>query len=401
MKVLLNDGLNKEGIQLFEEAGIQTDTRKRNLSSLVQEVEEFDALIVRSATQVTPEVIRAGAEGKLKIIGRSGVGYENVDLEAAIEYGVVVKNAPSGNTNATAELALGLMYSLSRNIARADALSRSGFWKKKDLKGAELSHKTLGIIGCGRIGQRLSELVNAYMTVIGYDPDLERVMARFPESRITYKSKDEVLAEADYVSIHTAGNGVVVGEREIALMKPSAYLINVARGEYVDERALYEALKNGRLAGAGIDVYSREPEKDATDTPNFNSPFGDLPNVVLTQHQGASTDRAQQKTSEEIANVVIDYLLRGDFSNAVNAGETIQAERRQVYPLFVHHSDVPGAFATIDGVLAANKINIRENPSRQIGRNGEVVTVYLLHQQVGEGALTQLRGLDMVHSAKM
>lgn len=401
MRVLLNDGLEKEGIQLFEAAGIQIDTNKRDPFSLLRVIGEFDALIVRSATEVTPELIRVGAEGNLKAIGRAGVGYENVDVDAATRYGVVVKNAPSGNTNSTAELAHGLMYAVSRNIARADMLSREGYWRKKELAGVELSHKTLSIIGCGRIGQRLSELVSGNMTVIGYDPNLEVVITKFPESRIVYQPKDDVLRQADYISVHVTGNDVVIGEREISLLKPGVYVINVARGECIDQQVLYEALQSRRIAGAGLDVHAVEPQRDATNAPNFNSLFKGLDNVVLTQHLGASTDRAQKQTAEEIARVVIGYLLRGDFSNAVNAGATIESERKPVYPLFIHHHDVPGAFASIDRVLAANNINIRENPSRQIGRNGEVATVYLLHQKVGEGILGQLRALEGVYRARI
>ena len=400
MKVLLNDGMDNAGLELFEKAGIATDTRKRNPEELAREIGEFDALGVRSATKVTRDIIMAGSEGNLVMIARAGVGIDNVDVEAASEYHVLVKIAPNGNTNPTAEMALGLMYDVSRNISRSDALLRAGYWRKKQAKGVELSGKTLGIIGCGRIGQRLSELVRPYMTVIGYDPNLDDVKVKFPNSTVLYMPKDEVIARADYLSLHAGGNAVIIGQPEIDLMKPTAYLINASRGKYVDEQILYTALKEHRIAGAGIDVHSSEPTNDAANNPNFKSVFSGLENVVLTPHSGASTDSGERATSIETAEIMIGLLLRGDYSNAVNAGATVQQESKPTYTLFVTHRDVPGAFADISRVLGNNGINIRENPSRQLGRNGSVLTTYHVHQRVGEGVLAQLKQLDIVHTAK-
>ena len=213
MKVLLNDGLEKEGLKLFQDAGIETDTQKRDQNKLIADVGQFDALIVRSATKVTREVIEAGAKGKLKIIGRAGVGYDNIDVEAASENGIVVKSAPYGSTNAVAELTIGLMLAISRNTPQAHHSLKNGVWKKGKFKGTELSYKTLGILGCGRIGQRLAEIARRGfdMEVIGYDikPCLE--------SGIKFMTKQEVLAKADYVSIHTGGKEVVIGEKELSL----------------------------------------------------------------------------------------------------------------------------------------------------------------------------------------
>ena len=201
MKVLLNDGLEKEGLQLFQDAGIETDKQKRDPKTLVTEIGNFDALVVRSATKVTREVIEAGAKGKLKIIGRAGVGVDNIDLEAASEYGIVVKSAPSGNTNAVAELALALMLSLSRNVPQAHLTLKKGVWSKEKLKGTEMSHKTLGLLGCGRIGQRLATIAHRGfdMDIIGFD------IKPCPESGISFLTKEEVLKKADYISIHTGG----------------------------------------------------------------------------------------------------------------------------------------------------------------------------------------------------
>ena len=378
MKALLNDGLEKEGLKLFQDAGIETDTQKRDQNKLIADVGQFDALIVRSATKVTREVIEAGARGKLKIIGRAGVGYDNIDVEAASENGIVVKSAPYGSTNAVAELTIGLMLGISRNTPQAHHSLKTGVWKKEKFKGTELSYKTLGILGCGRIGQRLAEIARRGfdMEVIGYDikPCLE--------SGIKFVTKQEVLAKADYISIHTGGKEQVVGEKELPLMKPTAYLVNTSRGSNIDEQALYMALKENKIAGAALDVYNDEPKSEGDE---FKSKLKELDNVVLSSHLGASTIEAQRETSTEIARVVSSYLLGGDFANAVNAGESIELEEIPVYTLFIHHRDVPGVFANIDKVLADNEINIRANYSRQIGNSGYAISVYVLHKKVSSG----------------
>lgn len=393
MKVLLNDGLEKEGLQLFQEAGIETDTKKRDPQTLVKEIGQFDALVVRSATKVTREVIEAGAKGKLKIIGRAGVGVDNIDLEAASECGLVIKAAPSGNTNAVAELAIGLMLSLSRNIPQSHLTLKNGVWSKQKLKGTEMRHKTLGLLGCGRIGQKLAHIAHHgfEMEIIGYDikPCLE--------SGIIFLSKEEVLQQADYISIHTGGKEVIVGEKEFALMKPTAYLINTSRGQNIDQNALYQALKEKKIAGAGLDVYVEEPKGEGAE---FKSQFLDLDNVVFSAHLGASTIEAQRETAIEMARVVCSYLLGGDFANAVNAGESIELEDRPVYTLFIHHRDVPGVFANIDKVLADNDINIRANYSRQIGKSGYAVSVYVVHKCVTPQIVDTLKSLPNVKDVK-
>ncbi len=393
MKVLLNDGLEKEGLQIFQDAGIETDMRKRDLPSLIADIGEFDALIVRSATKVTREVIEAGAKGKLKIVGRAGVGYDNIDVDAASEYGIVVKTAPYGNTNAVAELTLGLILSVSRNIPQAHKTLKQGVWEKGKLKGTELSYKTLGVLGCGKIGQRVAELARRGfdMEVIGYD------ICPYAETKIKYLSKEEVLKQADYITIHTGGKAVIIGEKELSVMKPTAYLINTSRGSNIDEQALYNALKEGKLAGAALDVYVDEPKAEGAE---FNSKLRELDNVILSSHLGASTVEAQRETSIEMARVVSGYLLGGDFTSAVNAGESIELEEQAVYTLFIHHRDVPGVFANIDKVLADNDINIRANYSRQIGKSGYATSVYVIHKQVDTGIIKKLKAIENVCNVK-
>jgi D-3-phosphoglycerate dehydrogenase len=394
MKVLLNDGLEKEGLKLFQEAGIETDTKKRDLAALVAEVGQFDALVVRSATKVTREVLEAGAKGKLKIVGRAGVGFDNIDAAAASEFGIVVKIAPYGSTNAVAELAIDLMLCISRNTAQAHYSLKGGVWKKDKLKGKELAYKTLGLLGCGRIGQKVAQIAKRgfEMEVIGYDikPCLE--------SGIKFMSKEEVLAKADYISIHTGGKDAVIGEKEFALIKPTAYVINTSRGSNIDPQALYKALKEGRIAGAATDVYKEEPKADGVE---FKDQLRELDNIVLSSHLGASTAEAQRETSTEIAKVVSSYLLGGDFTNAVNAGESIEVEEKTVHTLFIHHRDVPGVFANIDKVLADNDINIRANYSRQIGNSGYAISVYVLHKKVDHKVLEVLKKIDNVCDVKV
>lgn len=389
MKVLLNDGLEKEGLQIFQQAGLETDTKKRDPKALVTEIGDFDALVVRSATKVTREVLEAGAKGKLKIVGRSGVGYDNIDVEAASEFGVVVKSAPYGSTNAVAELALGMILSVSRNIPQAHLALKSGVWSKDKLKGRELAFKTLGLLGCGRIGQKVAQLAHRGfdMEVIGYD------IRPCPESGIKFLPKEEVLKKADYISIHTGGKECLIGEKELALMKQTAYVINTSRGPNIDEGALFKALKEKKIAGAAIDVYSEEPKGEGA---AFQNELRELENVVFTSHLGASTVEAQRETSTEIARVVSGYLLGGDFTNAVNAGESIELEEKPVYTLFIHHRDVPGVFANIDKVLADNDINIRANYSRQIGKSGYAISVYVIHKKVSAKTVEVLRKVSNV-----
>ena len=393
MKVLSNDNLAIEGIKVFEDLGIKTDTSKRDLNALIRDIGEFDALIVRSGTKVTREVLEAGARGRLKIVGRAGVGFDNIDVEAASENGIVVKCALYGNTNAVAELTICLMLNISRNIPQAYRSLKEGKWKKAEFKGTELSYKTLGILGCGKIGQRVGELARRGfdMEVIGFD------ICPCVESTLKYVSKEEVLSKADYVSIHTGGKSIIISEKELSLMKPTAYLINTSRGSNVDEEALYKALKEGRIAGAAVDVYTEEPRVEGAE---FESKLRELENVIFSSHLGASTIEAQRDTSVEIARVVAKYLCGGDFTSSVNAGESIEFEEKPVYTLFIHHRDVPGVFANIDKVLAENDINIRANYSRQIGKSGYAISVYVLHKKVPPKIIETLKSIDNIRNVK-
>jgi len=396
VKVLLNDGLEQQGLKVFQDAGIETDTKKRDLNGLLAEIGQFDALVVRSATKVTREIIAAGAKGNLKVIGRAGVGYDNIDAAAASEYGIVVKIAPYGSTNAVAELAVDLMLSISRNTPQAHSSLKNGVWLKKKFEGTELAYKTLGIIGCGRIGQKLAGIAKRGfdMDILGYD--LYFNQDNSGGSGIKFVSKEEILKKSDYISIHTGGKDVILGEKDFAQMKPTAFIINTSRGNNIDQTALYFALKEKKIGGYATDVYTNEPK---TEGEPFNDKLKELDNVVLSSHLGASTVEAQVETSTEIARVLSSYLLCGDFVNAVNAGENIEVEEKCVFTLFVHHKDVPGVFANIDKVLAENNINIRANYSRQIN-TGYAISIYVLHHQVTSEIITQLKAIPNVCNAK-
>jgi D-3-phosphoglycerate dehydrogenase len=286
------------------------------------------------------------------------------------------------------------MLSISRNTPQAHCTLKNSLWKKEKLKGTELAYKTLGIFGCGRIGQKVAQIAKRGfdMEVLGYDikPCLE--------SGIKFLSKEEVLAKADYISIHTGGKDVIIDEKEFSQMKKTAYLINTSRGSNVNEQALYKALKEGKIAGAALDVYPDEPKAEGAE---FKSKLKQLDNVVLSSHLGASTIEAQRETSTEIARVISGYLLGGDFTNAVNAGENIEVEEKSVYTLFIHHRDVPGVFANIDKVLAGNDINIRANYSRQIGNSGYAISVYVLHKKVEPRTIEVLKKIENVCDVKV
>ncbi len=389
MKILANDGLVDEGVQYLRKHGFNVDTTKRDHEDLLGEIGEFDALLVRSATKVTRDVIEAGAkgEGRLKIVGRGGVGTDNIDLEAAKKWGVIVKFAPNGNTNATAEHALGLMLAAARKVPYAHHTLKNGIWHKKKFRGNELAGKTLGVIGCGRIGQALAGKARGLgMKCVGFD------IYRSLESNVEYlDSKEEVLKTADFVSLHTGGNDVVIGEAELALMKPTAYLVNASRGKNVSEDALYEALRTGVIAGAALDTYENEPKREGEP---FRSKLIELDNIVLSAHLGASTINASRRTGLEIAEVVTRYLTRGDFGNSVNVGQTVEEEGKQIYTIFITHDDKPGMFGKFGTVLGEMGINIRENNSRWI--SDAVQTVYVVHQKPTPEVRDRIQSVDGV-----
>jgi len=299
-KILITDGLSEAGLALLQSAGDVIINPRISPAELLEVLPDYQALVVRSRTKVTRAVIEAGRQ--LKVIGRAGVGVDNIDVEAAVERGITVVNSPLAATTAVAELTLGLMLALARQLPRADATMKVEKWEKSAFMGSELSGKTLGLAGVGRIGSKVALLAKAFgMKVIGFDPyiDDEALQAR----GVTPVTFGGVLEGADYLSLHlplTADTHGLISQAELSLMKKGAYLICAARGGVVDESALIAALDSGHLAGAALDVFTSEPP-----------PAGGIaehPNVIATPHIGAQTMEAQARAGVAIAEEVVAVL---------------------------------------------------------------------------------------------
>lgn len=325
-KVLVADKIAREGLaplasdprfELIEKPGLAGD-------ALAEAVANADAVLVRSATKITKDSLARAT--RLKVIGRAGVGVDTIDVEAATERGVAVMNAPAGNTISAAELAFALLASLVRRIPAADRSMKAGQWERSAFSGTELYRKTLGLIGAGRIGTEVAARARAFgMRVLAYDPYLNPEAARAVGMELT--TLEAVLKEADAISLHvplTETTRGMLNDERLALLKPTAVIINAARGGLIDDASLIRRLSEGKLAGAAIDVFDKEPLP-------ADHPLRALPNVILTPHLGASTEEAQLNVALEIAEAVRAALLEGDFSGAVNAplvgGERLQRLR--------------------------------------------------------------------------
>jgi D-3-phosphoglycerate dehydrogenase len=313
-KVLVADPISTKGVELLESGGQLIVEVKTGLkeSDLVEIAASYSAIVVRSQTKITAKVIDAAKQ--LKVVGRAGVGVDNVDVDAATRRGVVVMNTPGGNTVSTAEHAFSLLVSIARNIPQADASIKAGKWDRKRFEGVELHGKTIGIFGMGRIGTEVARRVIAFgMRAVAYDPYLSPSRARSLQVEL-FDDLDQVLAQSDFVTMHmplTAETRHLINADRIAKMKRGARIVNCARGGLVDEQALFEALKSGQIAAAALDVYEVEPPP-----PDF--PLRTLSNVVFTPHLGASTAEAQESVGIEIAEAIRSILLEGVIRNAVN-----------------------------------------------------------------------------------
>jgi len=314
LKVLVSDPVSETGIAELLGNGELDVTVKTGLKEdqLLEIIPEFSALVVRSQTKVNARVIEAAT--KLKVVGRAGVGVDNVDVEAATKRGIIVMNTPGGNTISTAEHAFSLMMSLARSIPQAHATVKAGKWDRKNFEGVELYGKTLAVLGMGRIGTEYARRAMAFgMKVLAFDPYLSASRARTLQVELV-ESLDDILPRADFITLHmpvTPETRHMLGAAQIAKMKKSVRIINCARGGLIDEAALYEALKNGQVAGAALDVYEVEP-------PPADFPLRDLPNIIFTPHLGASTAEAQESVGIEVAQQIRSALLEGEIRNAVN-----------------------------------------------------------------------------------
>ena len=316
VKVLVADAMSTKVEEILREAGIEVLVRTRqNEEQLAALAADVDGIIVRSASQITARVLAAGR--RLKVVGRAGVGVDNVDVPAATARGVVVMNTPFGNTTSAAEHTVAMLMALARNIPRADQKLRAGDWDKKSFTGVELEGKTLGVVGLGKIGQKVARAaLGLEMRVLAYDPFV--TAERAAELGVEVAPLEAVLAQADFLTLHVPLNDKtrnLIGAEAIAKMKPAARIVNVSRGGVVDEAALCAALQAGKLAGAALDVFSREP---LTDSPLFG-----LPNVVVTPHLGASTEEAQERVAEDVARQFVTFFKEGRAVNAVNLSVTL------------------------------------------------------------------------------
>jgi D-3-phosphoglycerate dehydrogenase / 2-oxoglutarate reductase len=338
-KVLISDALSAAAVQIFKDRGIEVDFQPnlgKDKDKLAEKIDGFDGLAIRSATKVTAKLLEKTKS--LKVIGRAGIGVDNVDIPAATARGIIVMNTPFGNSITTAEHAITLMLSLARQIPEADASTRAGKWEKNKFLGMEIFSKTLGIIGCGNIGSIVADrAIGLKMRVIAYDPYLSAERAL--QLGVEKVELDELWRRADIITLHTPltdNTRNIVNAKTLASMKKGVRVINCARGELVDEAALCEALNSGHVAGAALDVFREEP---ATQSCLFG-----LPNVVCTPHLGASTMEAQENVALQVAEQMSDYLLRGAITNAVNF-PSISAEEAPKLKPFIALAEKLGSFA--------------------------------------------------------
>lgn len=338
-RVLISDALSPAAVQIFRDRGVEVDFQPslgKDKDKLAAVIGEFDGLAIRSATKVTPKILEQAK--RLRVIGRAGIGVDNVDIPAATAKGIIVMNTPFGNSITTAEHAITMMLALAREIPQADASTQAGKWEKNRFMGVEITAKTLGVIGCGNIGSIVADRAHGLkMKVIAYDPFLspERAVALGVEK----VDLPELFRRADFITLHTPLTDKtrnIIDAAAIASMKKGVRIVNCARGGLVDEAALRTALDSGQVAGAAFDVFVEEP---ATTNPLFGHP-----NVVCTPHLGASTSEAQENVALQVAEQMSDYLITGAISNAVNFPSITAEEAPRLKP-FIALAERLGSFA--------------------------------------------------------
>ena len=387
-KVLISDKLSEAAVQIFKDNGVDVDFQPelgKDPAKLLEIIGNYDGLAVRSATKVTADVI-AKADN-LKVVGRAGIGVDNVDIAAATAKGIVVMNTPFGNSITTAEHAIAMMFAVARQIPAADASTQEGKWEKSRFMGTEITNKTLGLIGAGNIGSIVASRAQGLkMKVIAFDPFLGAEKAKSLGIE-KFEDLDEMLSKADFVSLHlpkTEKTANILSAERIAAMKPGARLVNCARGGLVDEEALAEALKSGKLAGAAFDVFSEEPAKE-------NPLFG-LPNVVCTPHLGAATSEAQENVALQVAEQMSDYLTKGAISNALNA-PSVTAEEAPILKPWINLSEVLGGFAGQVTETAINEIEIEfvgDVGDLNLNPLTSAMTASLMKPLMGEGGVNMV-----------
>ncbi|MEP3231365.1 MAG: phosphoglycerate dehydrogenase [Hyphomicrobiales bacterium] len=338
-RVLISDKLSPTAVQIFKDYGLDVDFQPdlgKDKDKLLEVIGQYDGLAIRSATKVTEKIIAEAAN--LKVIGRAGIGVDNVDIPKASAKGIIVMNTPFGNSITTAEHAVAMMFAVARQIPAADISTQQGKWEKSKFMGVELTSKTLGIIGAGNIGSIVAErALGLKMRVVAFDPFL--TVERAADLGIEKVELDDLFARADFITLHTPlteKTKNIVGASAFPKMKDGVRIINCARGGLIDEAALVEALKSGKVAGAAIDVFETEPATE-------NELFG-LPNVVCTPHLGAATTEAQENVAIQVAEQMSEYLMKGAVSNALNMPSITAEEAPKLTP-FVTLAEKLGLFA--------------------------------------------------------
>jgi len=345
-RILVADPIAEDGVERLRTAGRVDVATGLPKEELIARIGEYDALVVRSETKVTADVFEAAT--RLRVVGRAGVGVDNIDLDAATRHGVLVLNAPTGNTLAAAEHAIAMMCALARNVAAADASMHSGRWERSKFMGFELRDKTLGLLGLGKIGFEVARIAGQglQMRVIAHDPLV--TSERAEQAGVELVDVDALVRESDVLSVHVPlteqTRGVINAER-MRQMKPGARLINVARGGVIDEQALADALREGHIAGAAIDVFTKEP-------PPADNPLLGAPNLVLTPHLGASTVEAQYNVAYDVADQIATVLSGGAARYAVNAPVILPEEMAELRP----YLDLAGKMGQLAAQLGPEKL---------------------------------------------
>ncbi|WP_274423091.1 phosphoglycerate dehydrogenase [Chelativorans sp. YIM 93263] len=337
-RVLVSDKLSPTAVDIFKQHGIEVDYEPdlgKDKEKLLSVIGQYDGLAIRSATKVTEKLIDAA--DNLKVVGRAGIGVDNVDIPAASRRGIIVMNTPFGNSITTAEHAIAMLFAVARQIPEANASTHAGKWEKNRFMGVEITGKTLGVIGCGNIGSVVAmRAIGLKMHVVAFDPFLSPKRAE--ELGVEKVELDDLFTRADFITLHTPLTDKtrnIVNAEAIAKMKDGVRIINCARGGLVNEADLVSALESGKVAGAGIDVFESEP---ATENALFN-----MPNVVCTPHLGAATSEAQENVALQVAEQMSDYLIKGAVTNAINM-PSISAEEAPRLKPFVKLADVLGTF---------------------------------------------------------
>jgi D-3-phosphoglycerate dehydrogenase len=387
MKIVLAEKVSPATLAVFEaEPGWQVLTHDKLPDGLAAALKDADALVVRSAVQVDDKLMEQAP--KLRVVGRAGVGVDNIDADAATRRGIVVMNTPGANAVAVAELTLGLMLALARKLPAANATMHAGKWEKKSLQGAELRGKTLGILGLGRVGLEVARRARGFgLDIIGSDPFVSAAVAR--ENGIRLVALEELIAGSDYISLHvglTPQTHGVVNAKTIAAMKKGVRIVNCARGELVDDAALAAALKSGHVGGAALDVFAEEPPR--------NSPYAGMENVILTPHIAGSTAEAQEAVGIQIAMQVREYLKLGVVQNAVNLPSLSHEEYLELAP-YITLADRLGTFLTQFPHGSFESINISYN-----GRISEAKTDLIRNSAI-EGILGHAEGVNPINAASV